>query len=84
MEEVAVESGTRYQPLLPEPKMGKGVAKSGAEVRAEIAALQEKKPDWREIQWETSLVRGLKRSQQENKPVMLWVFIDRPVDDKRC
>jgi Spy/CpxP family protein refolding chaperone len=84
MEEAAVEPGTRYQPQLPDPKVRKGVAKSGAEVRAEIAALQEKKPDWREIQWETSLVRGLKRSQQEKKPVILWVFIDRPVDDKRC
>lgn len=39
---------------------------------------------WRKIDWETSLIRGLKRSRAEHKPLVLWVFIDRPIDDERC
>lgn len=39
---------------------------------------------WRKIDWETSLTNGLKRSRAESKPLILWVFIDRPIDDERC
>ena len=53
-------------------------------LRSEIAGLKVEDTDWRKVEWETSLVRGLKRSQAEKKLVILWVFIDRPVDDKRC
>lgn len=74
----------QVRPKRPDLKAIEGPLKSPAEIRSGVAALKEQEPDWRQIEWETSLVRGLERSRKENKPVILWVFIDRPVDDKRC
>jgi len=51
---------------------------------AEIEALKPGKVAWREIAWESCLLKGLKESRERNKPVLLWVFIDRPCDDARC
>ena len=64
----------------------RGVAqpKSIADVQAEIAALKKDGVDWRKIQWKTCLVDGLRESRAQNKPIMLWIFIDRPIDDERC
>ena len=74
---------------LPEaPKMvarlGKQKALSFSEVKRSVAGLYEKDVPWRKIQWETCLLKGLKRSRDERKPLVLWVFIDRPIDDERC
>ena len=53
-------------------------------LKAEIEALQATKVAWREIAWKSCLLEGLKEARQKKKPVLLWVFIDRPVDDARC
>ena len=53
-------------------------------LRAEIAALKAEKPAWRGIAWKSCLLEGLKESREKKKPLLLWVFIDRPVDDERC
>jgi hypothetical protein len=53
-------------------------------LRAEIDSLKAEKVAWREIGWKSCLLEGLKESRQRNKPALLWVFIDRPVDDARC
>ena len=58
--------------------------KSTEELKSEVAALRVEEVAWRKIQWKTCLLDGLKASQEEKKPIILWVFIDRPVDDKRC
>ena len=39
---------------------------------------------WRKIQWKSCLLEGLKESREKKKPLILWVFIDRPADDARC
>ncbi len=65
---------------------------SGAEKRtktpealqAEIEALKARNVAWRQIAWKSCLLEGLKESRAKNKPVLLWVFIDRPIDDARC
>ena len=59
-------------------------SKSPAEILEEVEALREDDVAWREIQWKTCLLEGLKESSAQHKPVMLWVFIDRPFDDERC
>lgn len=51
---------------------------------AEIEALKAAKVVWREIAWKSCLIEGLKESREKKKPVLLWVFIDRPIDDARC
>ena len=45
-----------------------------------------KAPDvaWRKIPWKSCLLEGLRESRRSGKPLLLWVFIDRPVDDARC
>ena len=53
-------------------------------LKAEIEALQAAKPAWREIAWKSCLLEGLQESRAKNKPALLWVFIDRPIDDARC
>ena len=53
-------------------------------LKAEIEALKAAKVAWREITWKSCLLEGLKESRARNKPALLWVFIDRPIDDARC
>ncbi len=58
--------------------------KSAAVLQAEFDALKKKDVAWREIQWKICLLEGLKASREQKKPLMLWIFIDRPIDDERC
>ena len=53
-------------------------------LKAEIEALKSSKVAWREIAWKSCLLEGLKESREKKKPVLLWVFIDRPIYDARC
>ena len=53
-------------------------------LKAEIESLKAAKVAWREIAWKSCLIEGLKESREKKKPVLLWVFIDRPIDDARC
>ena len=53
-------------------------------LKAEIDALKAAKLAWREIAWKSCLLEGLKESRAKNKPALLWVFIDRPIDDAHC
>jgi hypothetical protein len=57
---------------------------SPAALQAEIDALSAAKVAWREIAWKSCLLEGLQESRAKNKPALLWVFIDRPIDDERC
>jgi hypothetical protein len=67
-----------------EPPTPKEVANSPEALKAEIEAMKAAKVAWREIAWKTCLIEGLKESRDKKKPVVLWVFIDRPADDARC
>ena len=58
--------------------------KSPRALQTEIDALKVNKVAWREIQWRICLLDGLQASKKEHKPLMLWIFIDRPIDDERC
>jgi hypothetical protein len=53
-------------------------------LKAEIEAMKAAKVAWREIQWRSCLIDGLKESRETKKPLLFWVFIDRPADDARC
>jgi hypothetical protein len=53
-------------------------------LKAEIDALKSSNVAWREIAWKSCLLEGLSESRARNKPALLWVFIDRPIDDARC
>jgi hypothetical protein len=53
-------------------------------LKADIRALKAAKVAWRAIAWKSCLLEGVKESRAKNKPALLWVFIDRPVDDARC
>ena len=65
-------------------KLKKGIKQLVAEAYAEIETLKAAKVAWREIAWKSCLIEGLKESREKKKPVLLWVFIDRPIDDARC
>jgi hypothetical protein len=53
-------------------------------LKKKIEAMRVKDVAWRKIGWKTCLLDGIRESRKQNKPMILWVFIDRPVDDKRC
>jgi hypothetical protein len=53
-------------------------------LQAEIKSLIAPKVAWREIAWKSCLLEGLREARAQNKPALLWVFIDRPIDDARC
>jgi hypothetical protein len=53
-------------------------------LKAEIEGLKAPRVAWREIAWKSCLLTGLEESRAKKKPVLLWVFIDRPFDDARC
>lgn len=55
-----------------------------AELEAEIEGLKDTNVAWRGIEWKSCLLEGLKESREKHKPILLWVFIDRPADDQRC
>jgi hypothetical protein len=60
-------------------------AKTLGELRAEVETLiATADVPWRQIAWESCLLNGLKESGAKQKPLLLWVFIDRPADDRRC
>ena len=52
--------------------------------RAEIAELRATDVAWRKIDWKSCLLDGIAESKRTNRPILLWIFIDRPVDDARC
>ena len=53
-------------------------------VQAQVDALKKEDVAWRKIAWKTCLLDGLATSREQNKPIVLWIFIDRPIDDERC
>ena len=53
-------------------------------MKTEVEALKAAKVAWRAIAWKRCLLEGLQKSRAQKKPVLLWVFIDRPADDARC
>src|SRR5205823_4505146 len=55
-----------------------------ASLRARVTALRVENVAWRAVPWKSCLLEGLTQSRAEGKPALLWVFIDRPVDDARC
>jgi Spy/CpxP family protein refolding chaperone len=59
-------------------------ADSPEKVCENIEAMRVKDIAWRKIEWKTCLLDGIKASREQNKPIILWVFIDLTVDDKRC
>lgn len=61
-----------------------GNERSPEQIRTEVESLRKSDVAWREINWKTCLLDGLQESRRLNKPLMLWIFIDRPIDDERC
>lgn len=59
-------------------------ARSPEQIRAVVEGLQKEDVAWRQVQWRTCLIDGLRESRKTEKPLLLWVFIDRPIDDERC
>lgn len=53
-------------------------------LKSEVESLKQGEVPWRKIEWRTCLIEGLKESREQQKPIVLWIFIDRPIDDERC
>ena len=66
------------------PNRFAAAAISAEVLEAEIKALQPTRVPWRDIAWKSCLLDGLKESRAKGKPLLLWIFIDRPADDARC
>ena len=53
-------------------------------LQTEIEGLRPAKIAWREIQWKTCLLEGLKESREKKKPVLLWMVGPGEALDGRC
>ena len=53
-------------------------------MKVEVESMRVENVPWKKIPWKTCLLEGLKESRKQKKPVIVWMFIDRPVDDPRC
>jgi hypothetical protein len=53
-------------------------------LKAEIESLQPAKLVWREIPWRRCLLAGLEEARAQNKPVILWAFINGSPSNGRC
>jgi hypothetical protein len=53
-------------------------------LKAEIEALKPAQLAWREIQWRTCLLEGLKEAREKKKPILLWVVGPGEALDGRC
>ena len=65
----------------PQPK---AAVQTPEAMKASIEALRSSDVAWRKIAWKSCLLDGIKASRELKKPMILWIFIDRPVDDQRC
>jgi hypothetical protein len=52
-------------------------------LQARIEALKPAKVVWREIQWFDCPLEALRQSRAQKKPVIVWVFLGNPKDE-RC
>ena len=53
-------------------------------LQTEIEGLRPAKLAWREIQWKTCLLEGLKESREKKKPILLWVIGPGEALEGRC
>ena len=53
------------------------------DMKADIEALKPARHVWREIPWKTCPLEALKASREQNKPIIAWVFLGIPTDE-RC
>jgi len=53
-------------------------------LKTEVEFLRDKEVAWRGTAWKSCLLEGLRESRETKRPLLCWVFIDRPVDDERC
>ena len=68
-----------YFNLLAAPQLG-----SPAAIEQKIRTIRADGVSWRKIAWKSCLLEGLTEAQRTGKPLILWCYIDRPVDDTRC
>jgi hypothetical protein len=66
----------------PAPDPAKPAATPGA-LKAEIIALKPANHVWRAISWQTCPLEALKAAREQNKPIIAWVFLGLP-GDERC
>lgn len=57
--------------------------KSPEVLQAEIKALKPANHVWRAIAWKTCPLEALKASREQKKPILAWVFLGVPTDE-RC
>jgi hypothetical protein len=52
-------------------------------LKRQIDALKPAQHVWREIAWKTCPLEGLKAAREQKKPIIAWVFLGVPTDE-RC
>jgi hypothetical protein len=66
------------------PHLAAAAPRTYEEINRGVQSLYEKDVAWRQVNWQTCLIDGLFAARKQNKPLVLWIFIDRPIDDERC
>ena len=69
---------------LPTESLAQQPQRTRDDVQKQVDTLKKEDVAWRKIDWKTCLLDGLHESRKQSKPLVVWVFIDRPIDDERC
>ena len=62
---------------------GDRAVSSPESLRVELEALRPAEHVWRAIDWKTCPLEALKASREQKKPIVAWVFLGIP-SDERC
>jgi hypothetical protein len=53
-------------------------------LQAELERYRPPKLVWRDVAWRKCLLEGLRQSREQQKPVLLWAFINSDPKEERC
>ncbi len=52
-------------------------------MKADIEAMRPAKHAWRDVAWKVCPLEALRESREKKRPVLVWVFLGNP-NDERC
>ena len=66
------------------PAQAKAVAATPQAFEEELSGLAAPRLVWREINWRSCLLDGIRQARAEKKPILLWAFINSDPAEERC
>jgi hypothetical protein len=66
------------------PARAQAATVSPEALEEELSALEPPRLVWREINWRSCLLDGIREARAQKKPILLWAFINSDPAEERC